>query len=481
MGCTASISNTINVIYCCDTSCVVSAGPDITICSGNYGILTATGCTGTITWSMLTQEGPIVIGQGPILDVNPMQNTCYIVTCCCPGPIVCCSTDTVCVIVNTSPRLEWPLSYANVCLNAAPIVLNPANIFVDINMTMISVPFAGGSGYFAGPGVVGNLFIPNTLGTHTITYYYTDSAGCTGSVSNTITVVSCGCGPCHHPGFEVILNGSFENGNTGFTSTLSSSCSCLTGTYCVESNARNKCIDNSNVNAPGGDPIDHYLIIEASGSGTVWQQNVTVSASETYTFSVWINPSIGTNQIDKPDLEVRVGTNVILTLPASTLSSGWSEYSVQFTGISASSVEIHQTNSGLLGFTYGIDVISIRPCIPNVVIAFSPVTHVTCFGGSNGSVTANASGGASPYTYSWSNGATTQSISNLPAGTYTVTATDSLGCMNTVSVIIQEPAKIIGTTVSSPALCNLMNGSATVFPSGGNPGYTYLWSNGQTG
>ena len=145
-----------------------------------------------MTWSVLTQEGPVVIGQGTVLDVIPQtQNTCYIVTCCCQGPIVCCSTDTVCVTVSTPPRLEWPVFFDEICLNAAPVYLNPANIFVDINMTMVSVPFAGGSGYFGGPGVVGNYFYPNTLGLHTITYYYTDSAGCTGTVSNTINVIYC--------------------------------------------------------------------------------------------------------------------------------------------------------------------------------------------------------------------------------------------------------------------------------------------------
>ena len=479
-GCTGTISNTINVIYCCDSTCVVNAGPDISICLGSYGVLSATGCTGSMTWSVLTQEGPVVIGQGPVLDVNPTQNTCYIVTCCCQGPIVCCSTDTVCVTVSTPPRLEWPVSYANVCLNAAPIFLNQANIFVDINMTMVSVPFAGGSGYFGGPGVVGNYFYPNTLGIHTITYYYTDSAGCTGSVTNTIRVIPCGCGPCYHPAGEIVVNGTFDNGNIGFTSGLSAACICLANTYCVETNASRKCIDNLNVGAPGSDPTDHYLIVEGMGSGMVWQQNLALDANETYSFSVWINPSLGSNQNDKPDLEVRAGTTVILTLPSSVLSAGWSEYAVQFTGISASSVEIYQTNSASTGFTYGIDIISIKPCIPNVAISFSPISNVTCFGGNNGSVTANATGGAAPYTYLWSNGATTQNISNLAAGTYSVTVTDSLGCRNTVSVIIHEPAKIEGAGTSTPASCNLLNGTATVQPIGGTAPYSYLWSNGQT-
>ncbi|MBK7879566.1 MAG: SprB repeat-containing protein [Saprospiraceae bacterium] len=63
--------------------------------------------------------------------------------------------------------------------------------------------------------------------------------------------------------------------------------------------------------------------------------------------------------------------------------------------------------------------------------------HAKC-GFANGSATANASGGTSPYTYNWSNGGTTQSISNLSAGNYSVTVTDSKGCTATASTTINN-------------------------------------------
>ena len=106
LGCSATISNFINVIFCCDTSCVVNAGPDITICEGDVGILTATGCTGAVTWYKLGVAGPVVVGQGPIIDVFGLSPGvhCYIAECCCPGPIVCCSTDTCLLYTSPSPR-----------------------------------------------------------------------------------------------------------------------------------------------------------------------------------------------------------------------------------------------------------------------------------------------------------------------------------------------------------------------------------------
>jgi len=66
-------------------------------------------------------------------------------------------------------------------------------------------------------------------------------------------------------------------------------------------------------------------------------------------------------------------------------------------------------------------------------------------GSSNGAVNLNPSGGTGTYSYQWSNGATTQNISGLPAGTYTVTVTDVNGCTETGTVTVLE----IGITCSS--------------------------------
>lgn len=68
--------------------------------------------------------------------------------------------------------------------------------------------------------------------------------------------------------------------------------------------------------------------------------------------------------------------------------------------------------------------------------------HVSCFGGNNGSATASASGAspAAPPTFLWNTTATTATISNLSAGTYTVTVTDAAGCTNSETATITQPA-----------------------------------------
>ena len=114
-----------------------------------------------------------------------------------------------------------------------------------------------------------------------------------------------------------------------------------------------------------------------------------------------------------------------------------------------------------------------------LLATISSQTNVSCNGGSNGSATVNVEGGAAPYTYLWSNSADTASVTDIMAGTYTVTVTDAIGCVSTVSVTISEPAALVASiTVDSEAGCfGSSNGALTVNVSGGTGIYTYAWSN----
>ncbi|MBK9336166.1 MAG: hypothetical protein IPM98_06100 [Lewinellaceae bacterium] len=108
-------------------------------------------------------------------------------------------------------------------------------------------------------------------------------------------------------------------------------------------------------------------------------------------------------------------------------------------------------------------------------------TPVSCNGGSNGTATANASGGTMPYGYLWSDGQTTATATNLSAGTYTVTTTDANGCSAIATATVTQPAALGLSTSATPVSCNGgSNGTATANASGGTMPYGYLWSNGQT-
>ena len=70
--------------------------------------------------------------------------------------------------------------------------------------------------------------------------------------------------------------------------------------------------------------------------------------------------------------------------------------------------------------------------------------NVGCYGSSDGSIDLSVYGGSGSYAYSWSNGSSSQDLSSLTAGTYTLTLTDNnWGCSETLSVHITEPASAL--------------------------------------
>lgn len=92
--------------------------------------------------------------------------------------------------------------------------------------------------------------------------------------------------------------------------------------------------------------------------------------------------------------------------------------------------------------------------------------QVKCFGESTGKITALASGGTGIKTYGWNTGANTASLTGVPAGAYTVTATDSKGCTISAGGIVAEPAVLTLAHVFAPTGSTF---SATLTASGGTP------------
>ncbi|HSK13310.1 MAG TPA: M12 family metallo-peptidase, partial [Phnomibacter sp.] len=110
-------------------------------------------------------------------------------------------------------------------------------------------------------------------------------------------------------------------------------------------------------------------------------------------------------------------------------------------------------------------------------------TNVTCPGGNNGSATAQPAGGTPPYTYLWSNGATTATINGLTPGTYSVTVKDnsSGGCPVSGSITVTAPsAWNVTQTITQESLPGAGNGAINITVSGATAPYTYQWTNGST-
>ena len=119
---------------------------------------------------------------------------------------------------------------------------------------------------------------------------------------------------------------------------------------------------------------------------------------------------------------------------------------------------------------------------PTMITLTPTPSPVLCFGQSTGGVSLAVSGGTGATTYLWSTGATTQNITSRPAGTYTVTVTDTNGCTKTASSTVTQPAATITASATSVnATCGSSNGSANVTVSGGTAPYNLAWSGPSSG
>ncbi len=174
---------------------------------------------------------------------------------------------------------------------------------------------------------------------------------------------------------------------------------------------------------------------------------------------------------------------------SSVVGGGTPGYTYSWTpgGMSTPSV------SGLCPNTYTVTVTDLNGCtITSSVTITQPtqilanpfvVNNISCAGTvpCDGSASSTPSGGTLPYTWNWSGtpaGDGTPTITGLCAGVYSLTVTDSNGCSSTMSVTITQPLVLSAPITSSTSSCNICNGTATVTPGGGTPGFTFLWSDG---
>ena len=115
---------------------------------------------------------------------------------------------------------------------------------------------------------------------------------------------------------------------------------------------------------------------------------------------------------------------------------------------------------------------------PNLNLTTTPVA---CFGQNTGSINVAVAGGTSPLNFIWNNSATSQNLSNLAAGTYTLTVTDANNCRaSPQSATITQPNTPLSIS-SNPSVSNIScagknDGAITVNIAGGTPNYTFNWS-----
>ncbi|MEM1326494.1 MAG: proprotein convertase P-domain-containing protein [Bacteroidota bacterium] len=114
---------------------------------------------------------------------------------------------------------------------------------------------------------------------------------------------------------------------------------------------------------------------------------------------------------------------------------------------------------------------------PDSILLDLMVNNVRCSGDTDGKIIATASGGTGELSFSWSNGAQNNQLSNLPEGNYSLTVTDENGCMMIEQAVIESPNPLTTTGTSmTPVDCkDNSTGTAIVFVDGGTLPYSFLW------
>ncbi|MBE0640399.1 MAG: SprB repeat-containing protein, partial [Bacteroidales bacterium] len=161
------------------------------------------------------------------------------------------------------------------------------------------------------------------------------------------------------------------------------------------------------------------------------------------------------------------GGPTTLTTPPYTLS-----------GLSAGTYSVTVTSNGGTGCSATFN--AVLSTSPAMVINATPV-EPTCPGGSNGSINVTVSGGTPGYSYAWSDGPTTLNRSGLSSASYTLTVTDSKGCTQTETVVLDDPdAIVINPSITDVDCYGDNTGAISLSVNGGTSPYTYLWNDGNS-
>ena len=454
-----------------------STNPNIAnLAAGSYivTVTDATGCTNTATASIGNSNGPALDANPIITNINCNGDNTGAITVSATGGTGALTytwnTGAVGASINNLIAGDYTVTVSDVnnCQDNTSITITQAeaispnttvqNIDCDNPTGTATANPSGGTGVYTYQWNTGSsdMSITNlTEGFYSVTV--TDANNCSNtetveitsngtgiSVSNTTTPIDCNGAITGSITLTVNTGGSYiVNWNTGqIGETIDN---LAAGNY-VATVTSGPCMEIVDISLDEPDAIDiQSMVNNISCSGTDnGSIDLTISGGTgAYTF-IWDN---GETTEDLSNLSA--GDYMVTVMDANNCTE-----TASFTIGSSSDLNVNVT---------GMDL--------------------SCFELNDGTATANTFGGLPPFMYSWSNGGTTETISDLPIGTYEVTVTDASGCEGISSVILTQPAVINFSFSFSELNCfGDTDGAITVSSDGGpQPIHLYNWSTGQVG
>ncbi|TXK73429.1 T9SS type A sorting domain-containing protein [Mesonia sp. K4-1] len=526
------------------------------IAAGTYNvtITDANGCTDTSSVT-ITEPAPLVASG--VVDANVTCNarnegaaTASATGGTAPYTYLWSNAETTASITGLAAgTYNVTITDANGCTDASSVTITEPAPLVASGVVDANVTCNGGTDGAATVNISSGGAAPFTYlwsnsattaslsGVAAGTYFVTitDANGCTATSSITITEptalvatsvvdsnITCNAG----------TNGSATASATGGTApynylwsnaaTTASIVGVAAGTYSVTITDANGCIDTSSVTITeptvlvAASVVDSNVSCNGGSEGNATASVTGGTAPYTYLWSnaattaSLVNVTAGTYNVTITDANGCTDTSsVTITEPTALVAASAVNINVTCNGGNDGAATASATGGtapytylwsnaattasivGVTAGTYNVTITDANGCTdtssvtitePTALIASGVVdASVTCNGGNDGAATASATGGTAPYTYLWSNAATTASIVNVTAGTYNVTITDANGCTDTSSVIITEPAVLAASGMTTNLSCNGGNdGTIDISVSGGTAPYTYLWSNSAT-
>jgi gliding motility-associated-like protein len=512
-ACTATVPVTITQ----PTQVTVSAVKTDATCGAPNGTLTATGANGTSPYTYSING----VTYQPSGTFNGLAAASYTVTVKDANG---CSNTTTISIIDLSGLVASISAQTNVsCFGG-----NNGSVTVTASGSTGPYTYSndGGATYQAS-GTFGTL----AAGSYTITAK--DANGCTVTVPVTITQptvltasisaqTNITCFGANNGSVTIAAAGgttpylyAIDGGGTVSTSTFNS---LTAGAHTIIVKDANGCSVNVPVNITQPTALTlatssvNAICTAANGSATVvasgatpgytylWSPGgattSTASNINAGNYSVLVTDANGCTQTALVNVGQSPGGNATISSSSNVTCAGANDGSATvsmgagstppFTYAWSPGTHTTATASGLAPGTYNVNVVDGNGCTASasVVITEPPIitntftnTNVSCFGGSNGTSTINASGGTPGYTYLWTpGGQTTATATNLTAGTYTCVITDANNCTHTATTAITQPTGMTLSETHTDANCNLSNGNATVNVAGGVGPYTYSWS-----
>lgn len=424
--------------------CSVTASNNSPTCQGGSVTLTAAaqGSVTTYQWTgpngyTSTQQNPVITGA------TPLQAGTYVVSVTAGG---CTAVDSTTVIVGPTPSITPTIT--NLTCNGAA----NGSILASTNAVppIVYQWSGGGSTTYPADSIITGL----AAGGYSVTATGSNGCSATGTYqvtqptalvlgTPTLTQATCNTGGS----ISVTATGGiaplvYAWSNSGTTSTITN---LAAGPYTLTVYDANQCSATGTYTvtaAPNAISFGNATITNAQCAGSTDGQVVTsVSGGVAPLTYAWSNSQTTPNATN-----VAAGT-----------------YNLTVTDVNGCSASVSYTVGG------------------SSALAFNPVvtTVVTCQSG--GSITADVTGGAAPYAYNWSNQMQGAYISNLPAGDYTVTATDANGCSAADTYTVGTDPSAIAITnpqVSNVSCVGATDGSISVTFVGGTGTITGVWSSG---